>query len=127
MEADPDVAGAMDILSFALYHENNDTVVDQEGPPTPEIENQRGGKRARLSDDNESSLSQPQGLESPQNPIDLAALVSTIWRELQESNDEKAIKHICSDVADRDLVRSAIQQLEEQEKVMIDDEMVYIQ
>ena len=31
VEADPDVAAAMDILSFSMLHENKDTIVHQEG------------------------------------------------------------------------------------------------
>ena len=132
VEADPDVAGAMDILSFALYHENNDTVVADEGQKeesedgteqsqsSRDLEQQRGRKRVRLSDGNGNA-------ESPKDStIDLATLLPRIWTELQEANGEKEIKNVCSDIADRALVKSAVQELEEQEKVMVDEETVYL-
>jgi len=131
VEADPDVAGAMDILSFALYHENNDTVAGEgqneeredgteQSQSSRDLEQQRGRKRARLSDGNGNT-------ESPKDAtIDLAALLPRIWTELQEANGEMEIKNICSDVADRALVKSAVQELEEQEKIMVDEETVYL-
>ncbi len=133
VEADPDCAATMDILSFALYHENNqggesnknhdlDVDPNTKRPLTPELEKDGEGKKMRsTADEGEDSSSgdQPQW--------EISDLVKRIWTELQKSNDEKAINDLCSDVTDRSLVKAAIEELESDEKVMYDEDTVYVQ
>ncbi len=131
VEADPDCAATMDILSFALYHENSqggdknnelDVDANAKRPHTPELEKDGDGKRMRsTADEGEDSSAN----ETPQ--WEISDLVKRIWTELQESNDEKAINDLCSDVVDRSLVKAAIEELESDEKVMYDEDTVYVQ
>merc|ERR1711865_630499 len=64
VEADPDVAVAMDILSFALYHENN-KVVDNPNDPTAAIIQKRRREELDVTDtsDIEDNKAQRQRVE----------------------------------------------------------------
>jgi DNA replication licensing factor MCM3 len=127
VEAEPDVKVAMDILGFALYHENHQMTDSEQRASTPDLREDR--KRTRMDVDSEgeedtedNSKSKPRLPNTSQN----AELGMRIWNELQSSEDSLAIGEICKDVADRSSVKSAIQELERSEKVMLSDDTVYI-
>jgi len=130
VEADPDCAAAMDILSFALYHENNDADAQQlkekeHAPPTPELEEQMtAGNDIGGSSKRKRSEDAQEGVAS----TDAVTLTTRIWNELRAADGEKAMDEVCTNVTDRTLVETAINQMVEQRKVMSDEEggMVYL-
>ena len=143
VEADPDVSAAMDILSFALYHENNKVV----GADNTEASSRLGQKRPReegnddndltdSSDVDEEALLQRQRVvddddanKSNSNASDkpLADLKVAIYAEVSRSlEDSISIEDICTNVDDRALVARAVQSLEEDGKIMLSEGEVYL-
>ena len=144
VEADPDVSAAMDILSFALYHENNKVV----GADNTEASSRAvvGQKRPRVEDDNndltdssdvdEEALLQRQRVvddddanKSNSNASDkpLADLKVAIYAEVSRSlEDSISIEDICTNVDDRALVARAVQSLEEDGRIMLSEGEVYL-
>jgi len=133
VEAEPDVAAAMDILSFALYHENTQVIGENDVVAA-------GQKRQREEpdltdtsdpDDDENDSTKRQREEAgshDQGDNTLADLKQTIYQELSRSlEDSIAIDDIATTVdVDRDLVLQAIQQLEAENRIMLSDEEVYL-
>jgi hypothetical protein len=145
VEADPDVSAAMDILSFALYHENNKVV----GADNTEASSRAvvGQKRPReegsdndltdSSDVDEEALLQRQRVvdddddanKSNSNASDkpLADLKVAIYAEVSRSlEDSISIEDICTNVDDRALVARAVQSLEEDGRIMLSEGEVYL-
>jgi predicted Rossmann fold nucleotide-binding protein DprA/Smf involved in DNA uptake len=131
VEAEPDVAAAMDILSFALYHENNQVIGDKDVVP-PGQKRQRDVTNVSDPEDDENDpkrqrdevASQEQGGNTT-----LAELKKTIYQELSRSLEESlAIDDIATTVdVDRDMVLQAIHQLEAESKIMrSEDGEVYL-
>lgn len=132
VEADPDVAAAMDILSFALYHENNKVVENPHDPasalgqkrqrdnPDVTISSEYGeidAQRRRVEDADASSI--------PQDAI--AELKQAVYAELSKSlEDSVTIDDICVHIEERDLVLQAIQSLEAESKIMHSEGEVYL-
>jgi len=123
VEAEIDCAAAMDILSFALYHENNEvtepplstTMNDKQPTVSDDSDVDEGDdnpKRRRL--DKESSSTSPD-------------LQARVWDELTRNRGEQGltVDEICEDIADRTQVQSAIDALESNNKLMIVDNVVY--
>ena len=138
VEADPDVSAAMDILSFALYHENtkvvgdgNATIVSPDlGPKrrreeaadltdsSDEGEHQRR-RRAIVADDNAPV--------APQVVDALATLKAAVYAEVTRSlEDSISINDICVNVQDRGMVDRAIRSLEDDGKIMRSEDEVYL-
>lgn len=139
VEADPDVAAAMDILSFALYHENNNVIEennetaasqkrqreevtdssDAEGQE--EDEEEQNAKRQR--EDKLAALSAPS-----QAAVDpLMELKQAIYTEVTKSLDDSiAVDDVCTDVNDRALVSRAIESLEADGKIMTSEGEIYL-
>ena len=144
VEADPDVSAAMDILSFALYHENNKVV----GADNTEASSRAvvGQKRPRMEDDNndltDSSDVDEEALLQRQRVVDdddanksnstasdkpLADLKVAIYAEVSRSlEDSISIEDICTNVDDRALVARAVQSLEEDGRIMLSEGEVYL-
>ncbi len=132
VEAEPDVKAAMDILSFALYHENHQgTDVEEERVPTPELREDRKRMRSERSDDeNDSDDEEMEDASSTKQKMStsqqLEKLRTRIWNELKGSNDAMAVADICKDVTDRSSVESAIKDLESKDKVFTSEGIVCI-
>lgn len=125
VEAELDVGAAMDILSFALYHENINS--DNQRPDTPDLEEQKVGKRAR-TDATETEVSEEEKKESNEENTEVKDLRTRIWNELRAADGAKPMDEICEDVEDRSSIDSVIQQLTDEQKVMADEDgMVYLQ
>jgi len=125
VEAELDVAAAMDILSFALYHENIN--IDNQRPNTPDLEEQKPGKRAR-TDATETEVSGEENKESDAQNTEVKDLKTRIWNELRAADGAKPMDELCGDVQDRSSIDSVIQQLTDEQKVMADEDgMVYLQ
>lgn len=133
VEAEPDVAAAMDILSFALYHENtqvigeNDVVAagqkrQREEPDLTDTSDPDDDENDTTKRQREEAASQEKGGNT------LADLKQTIYQELSRSlEDSIAIDDIATTVdVDRDLVLQAIHQLEAENRIMSSDGEVYL-
>ena len=129
VDASPDCENAMDILSFALYHENNaetgaetvmpvvseDSSAEEENSSTQEEEDDdddaedpsdRPRKRGRLSDESD--------------PV--REIMSMIWERIEQNEGELSIDDI---QGDQDNVQKAVSTLESEGRVMINDGVLY--
>ena len=131
VEAEPDVAAAMDILSFALYHENNQVIGENDVIAT----NKRQREEPDLTDtsdpeedENDPKRQREEDTSQEQGGKSLADLKRTIYEELSRSlEDSVAIDDIATTVdVDRDLVLQAIQQLEAESRIMQSGGEVYL-
>jgi len=136
VEADPDVAVAMDILSFALYHENN-KVVDNPNDPTAAVIQKRRREELDVTDtsDIEDNKAQRQRVEeditaassSDPHVAALADLKVSVYEEVSRSlEDCVSIDDICTQVQDRALVLQAVQSLDDEGKVMHNEGDIYL-
>lgn len=124
VEAEPDVKAAMDILGFALYHENHQKQEPESRAMTPELRDDRKRTRSDLESGN----------EEPEDEIVLQESISSqsvelkkrIWNELRGSDGDMAISDLCKDITDRQMVQRTINELEESDKVMCNEGSVYI-
>ena len=132
VEAEPDVAAAMDILSFALYHENNQVIGENDARTSSQKRQREEPDLTDTSDpdddENDPKRQREEGTSQEQGDKGLADLKRTIFEELSRSlEDSIAIDDIASTVdVDRDLVLQAIQQLEAENKVMHADGEVFL-
>ena len=125
------MAAAMDILSFALYHENNEVIDD--------IHQGRKRQRQELVTDS----SDTEELDSDEkNPKRQAAVTETsipaidtgmmeikraVYQQVSQSLEASvALDDICVETDDREMVLQAIQSLEEDGKVLITAGEVYL-
>lgn len=143
VEADPDVSAAMDILSFALYHENNKVVgadnteasravvgqkrtreegSDNDLTDSSDVDEEALLQRQRVVDDDDANKSNSNASDKP-----LADLKVAIYAEVSRSlEDSISIEDICTNVDDRALVARAVQSLEEDGKIMLSEGEVYL-
>ncbi len=131
VEADPDVKVAVDIMGFALYHENHqgaNTGAEVESVATPDLREDR--KRSRTDLDSDDADINDKG--NPIRRLDTTPDTSTdhllkrIIDELTASGDDIKMDDICKDISDRSVVQKAIENLEAEDKVMTSDGSVYL-
>jgi len=132
VEADPDCMHAMDILSFALYHENNqkddgngknDKLVSSP-PHLIRDENENPSKRMRLgtAEDAITTTSNDENTVVDEG-MDIA---TRIWKELASTEGGMIeLKDLCTNITDRKSVEDTVDMMEKKNKVMRDDNMVY--
>mmetsp|Transcript_483 Transcript_483/g.1109 ORF Transcript_483/g.1109 Transcript_483/m.1109 type:complete len:816 (-) Transcript_483:168-2615(-) len=135
VEADPDVAAAMDILGFALYHENN-KVVENPNDPASALGQKRHREEPDLTDasdleDHDAQRQRVEEADASSSPIvqedALADLKQTVFAEVSKSlEDSVNVDDVCVHVEDRALVLQAIQSLEEESRVMMSDGEIYL-
>jgi DNA replication licensing factor MCM3 len=131
VEAEPDCAVAMDILSFALYHENH--YRPNEAPKTaPTPAEPKGEKRPEVSDseaedDADESIRKKLRFGQPDNVDPIAAdLRRRIYDEVNKSADgEIKLVDLCADLDDRDAVKVAVDALVKEDRLMLADGVVY--
>lgn len=117
----------MDILSFALYHENNEAIDD--------AQTELGRKRQReepitdSSDAEEGETAEKEPKRQASEPEASAAAESSlmdikraIYAQVSKADDGTALDDVCADISDRNAVLEAIRSLEGDGKVMMDDE-----
>ena len=143
VEADPDVSAAMDILSFALYHENNKVVgadnteasravvgqkrtreegSDNDLTDSSDVDEEALLQRQRVVDDDDANKGNSNASDKP-----LADLKVAIYAEVSRSlEDSISIEDICTNVDDRALVARAVQSWEEDGKIMLSEGEVYL-
>mmetsp|Transcript_34637 Transcript_34637/g.63966 ORF Transcript_34637/g.63966 Transcript_34637/m.63966 type:complete len:814 (+) Transcript_34637:258-2699(+) len=133
VEADPDVAAAMDILSFALYHENN-KVVENPNDPDPALGQKRQLEEPDLNgapgvEEHDTKRQRVEDADAPSVPKKntLAELKREVYTEVSKSlEDSVTFDDICLHIEDRALVRQAIDSLEEDMRVMYSEGEVYL-
>jgi len=135
VEADPDVGAAMDILSFALYHENTKVIGEDSNNEVDVMGQKRQREERDLTDtsDTEEKDAQRTRVEdealtlTPQEPRSLAELKMAIYVQVTRSpEDSIAVGDICTTVGDRALVSQALKSLEDDGNIMISDGEVYL-
>jgi len=119
VEADPDCKVAIDILGFALYHENNYTIsekpVESDNENSDEIEIDRR-KRKRLNME-EGILSEEERMRR---------IKEKIWDEMSKEGDgQLPVDNACLDIKDRKSVVKALEQMEADGRVMIGEGMIF--
>ena len=126
----------MDILGFALYHENNgiataddsvDAAAGQKRPREEEPKLVEGSE----SDENDAQRRRVDGEEgdesAPAAGSTLADVMAAVYGEVSRTiEDSVSIDDLCVEVDDRALVLAAVQSLEEDGKVMQSDGEVYL-
>ncbi len=123
VEAEPDVKVAIDIMAFALYHENHQTTEHDSRVSTPDLREDRKRTRMDMEESDEEDDIRKQKQDSGSSSSDL---VTRIWDELTANDDSMAIDDVCKDITDRSLVEKSIEELEMKDKVMTSDGSVYI-
>jgi DNA replication licensing factor MCM3 len=118
VDADTDVAAAMDILSFALYHEHT-TQVDGGAGKQGDIK-----LPVAVSDEEDSdncAETRPKRQRVDENPIK-----SRVWEAIVKFGEkEVALDDICPEIQDRDAVKAVVDELDSQSRVMVTDGKVY--
>jgi len=133
VDADTDVAAAMDILSFALYHENTqvleDTSLSKDKRKVDELSNtdeeasdseDNSPKRPRAEDDLQD------GATSSNTSDALSKLTARVFEEVDTSLDDGIeIVEVCDDITDRELIARVARTLHEDGKIYMADDMLY--
>ena len=119
VEAEPDCKVAMDILGFALYHENNGNVdgTTSKFNTLPEDESNSsvgndeiGYKHQRLDEEGNSSAS---------------AIKAKIWDEITAGNGQLPLEDACPAMDDHDRVMKAVAEMVGKGRVILDDGILY--
>lgn len=121
VQAEPDCKVAMDILGFALYHENGgnvdgttskvDTVSDDESDSSVVGDiDESSNKRRRLDDEGRSSN----------------AIKARIWDEITAGEGELPLEEACPTMDDRDSVMKAVDEMVDEGRVMVSDGIMYM-
>jgi DNA replication licensing factor MCM3 len=107
VESVPDCSVAMDILAYALYHESYDP-----------------NKKQKLD---ESSSSSASSSEIPSGYLVLDDIISKVWQALSYHGvSDISIVDVCPDVVDRDIVLQALNRMEQDGRIMIDNGSVCV-
>jgi DNA replication licensing factor MCM3 len=123
VDAETDVAAAMDILSFALYHEN--VSGEAARPTTPDLEDAQPPRQKRRIMQGENNDTTE---ELGESSVEIASIKEIIWRELLTSPDEGvSINDLCSNLENRNSIHLALRSFEAEEKIMLMDGVVYMQ
>jgi DNA replication licensing factor MCM3 len=131
VEAEPDCAVAMDILSFALYHENhyrpNEAPKTATTPAEPKGEKRPEVSDSEAEDDADESIRKKLRFGQPDNVDPIAAdLRRRIYDEVNKSADgEIKLVDLCADLDDRDAVKVAVDALVKEDRLMLADGVVY--
>jgi DNA replication licensing factor MCM3 len=119
VEAEPDCEIAMDILSFALYHENisgikNKVEETEQEAPVPAV-----------SDEGESGESDSEGPAIKKQRLDdteeSQSLKSRLWEQVKANGGQATMKDLCTE-ANRDEVTKAVESLEDEGKLLTTEE-----
>lgn len=131
VEANPDVSAATDILSFALYHENNHNVADEMQAQSTDI----SAKRRNGVDDGETNEEKRARLGGPAGENNAAAqsdeeiirkIKERVWDSMSKDGEgELSIEAACPDIKDRTQVMKALTEMEQDGRIMISDGEIY--
>jgi hypothetical protein len=105
VEAEPDCKVAMDILGFALYHENNGDVAGTMSKVS-DAEDNSGDESFYGDDDISSKRRRIDDASSKSN-----AIKAQIWEEIVSHEGELALGETCGNIEDRDRVIEAVDEM----------------
>jgi DNA replication licensing factor MCM3 len=125
VEADPDVKIAMDILGFALYHEDD---IGAQMTQDPESK-----KRSYVVSDEEDGVmvsEKSRRIEDESLNVDKPTenLIRTkIWQEITENGEfgELPMDRLCTNIQDRSLVNKIVSEFADQNRVVLTDGVIY--
>jgi hypothetical protein len=123
----------MDILSFALYHENND--IDDVHQATQGLKRQHqkpttdSSDAKKLKSDEKDPKRQACATETWSHAVDTSMMdmKRAVYQQVSQSlEDSIVLEDICVEVDDRQMVLQAVQALEEDGKVLLTAGEVYL-
>ena len=127
VEAEPDVAAAMDVLAFALYHEDGGSGRNNEHTKNEDIEISGATRISDTSDDDDDddSNSNERARKKQKNVTSTEDVQKRIWDALRAAGDggEVLVADICTDIAD-EIKMEAIRKMEE--RVFETDGVLYM-
>jgi len=129
VEASPDCEIAMDILSFALYHENTNSETQSPSSTASVVsENSLEDSNAAMGnedrDDDEDNNDRPRKnrrLNDDEDPV--RALMASIWEKIDQNDGMLNVDDIEGDKED---VLNAVNTMEGEGRVMVNDGVLYI-
>ena len=131
VEAEPDCEIAMDILGFALYHENNHNVDGSTPVPTSPSPTKKRVQEVSEDDNasDESNTPEEGSQKRQRTSADAAdpeqAIKTRLWEEFSKRDGELPLEDIGEDFGDRDDVMAAIKTLTDEGRLMVSDDIVY--
>eukprot|EP00978_Attheya_sp_CCMP212_P028745 scaffold100198_cov61-Attheya_sp.AAC.1 len=123
VEADPDCCAAMDILGFALYHENGNKAA------TPELVDQKRSLDTDSSDTESDAIpmsSKKIRVDDNNDLLSLTNIKSKIWEEISKcAEGEMEVDKTCVSIEDRGLINTALESMEAEGRVMVNEGIIY--
>lgn len=119
----------MDILSFALYHENNEVIDDAQNALNRKRLREEPITDSSDAEEGESSQSDPKRQVAASAAADSQSMEikRSIYEQVSKAIEGSVpVQELCLDINDRDLVLQALQSLESDGKVIVDDDEVYL-
>lgn len=122
---------AMDILSFALYHEQNSSLdlsrQNTEGDDMSDGPSGGAEKRSIVSDDGEEASEESSSPKRARLDEDVNGLKKQIWDIMKEEEDGLEQNKLLSTLdADESVFETAMAELENEGRIMISDGTVYV-
>mmetsp|Transcript_62196 Transcript_62196/g.92243 ORF Transcript_62196/g.92243 Transcript_62196/m.92243 type:complete len:121 (+) Transcript_62196:1850-2212(+) len=115
---------AMDILGFALYHENSHGIASDGTSSKRQMD-----KSASVTEESEGELVEEDGNDAKRARLDVddqQTVKARIWDEINKTGDAQlAIEDVCKDIQDRSLVMEALRSMENDGRVMVSDGLIY--
>lgn len=122
VEAEPDCEVAMDILSFALYHENHHNVADsQSASPGEKRRSIVSDDAGELSDDEETD-------ETPrkrQRGATESSLEARIWKLISDNDGEYKMEDLDETLGDPQAIQAAIDTLMNDGRIVVEDDVLF--
>lgn len=126
VEAEPDCEAAMDILSFALYHENIGTskpmALIPEEPAAPAAVSDEDEGDSGVESDTEEPIAKKQRVDDPDDA--LQKIKSQVWEQIMRSDGAAEIDDLLPEL-ERDQVEEALKALEVEGRIMMEEGLVY--
>jgi len=123
VDAEPDCSQAMDILSFALYHENKSIQSPDDSASDPATE-EHSNKRLRVEDSAEMPK-EPSLLNIGSKDLNtLQSVKDQIWDAVRNSDGQVSLEEI--PIEDKVLKLKAISELSKEGRIMESDEVLYM-
>jgi len=128
VEAEPDVSTAMNILSYALYHETNIERADNQTPDS-DVDSSGNVKRPQVSEAESDEEPLPPKRFRPDNEgEDFNSIKTRVMEQIKKVGEAGEIElvNICPDILDRDAIRTVVDNLENENRIMVSDGTIYI-
>jgi DNA replication licensing factor MCM3 len=128
--AEPDCEVAMDILSFALYHENHHNVAGGEKRAVVSDDSDTGDANTHTENaagvDNDNDSSQEPSPKRTRLDQDAEQVLKTrLWDKIAENDGELTLDELGEDFGDRETVMAAIASMQREGRVQESEGVVY--